>query len=155
SGHDASRVFAISGGVTATLARLTITHGKASQGAGIENAGNLSLNDAVLSDNHAVGGMGGGGISNEAGANLTVHSSALIDNTATAAAASDVFGGGILNQGSADVTSSAFVENVAEGGAGSAFLGSQGGAIDNFGSAMLSVSDTAFINNQALGADGP
>src|SRR5262249_2851895 len=39
SGSDTSRVFAIAAGVTAEIDALTITHGCALQGAGIDNAG--------------------------------------------------------------------------------------------------------------------
>src|SRR5437763_1521431 len=51
SGSDASRVFSISGGVTATLADLTLTHGLADEGARAWNAGNLTISQSVLSSN--------------------------------------------------------------------------------------------------------
>src|SRR5262249_11682806 len=66
SGKDASRVFAISRGVTAFLAGLTITHGHAEDGGGIYNAGTLTVAHCTLSANKALGGDGhharGGGI---------------------------------------------------------------------------------------------
>ena len=129
SGNSASRVFDISNGATVTIAGLTIANGA------------------------TVGGLGGGGILNEAGATLTLSHSALTDNTATAASDTvDVFGGGLLNEGSATVVSSTFSGNQALGGGGGSFFGgSVGGGIDNFGGATLTVTDSTFVDNQALG----
>jgi hypothetical protein len=158
SGQDASRVFAVGSGVKATLAGLTIAHGKAAMGGGIDNAGALTVRDSILSDNQAAGGAGGGGIVNEAAAGLTLDHSLLNNNQATAGAGADVFGGGLLNYGSATVTSSAFSGNKALGGTGPAgdfFAGSVGGAIDNFGGATLTVAGSTFTTNQAVGAAGP
>jgi hypothetical protein len=154
SGNDASRVFDIAGGVTVTLSRLTLAHGLATQGGAIDNAGTLVIGDATFSDNRSAGGMGGGAIDNEPGSSLTLSRSTLADNTATAAAAADVFGGALLNQGHAVVTASTFSGNQALGGAGPIFAGSQGGAIDNFEGATLVVSTSTFTDNQAIGAAG-
>ena len=60
SGNSASRVFDVNSGATVTIAGLTIANGA------------------------TVGGLGGGGILNEAGATLTLNHSALTNNTATA-----------------------------------------------------------------------
>jgi hypothetical protein len=156
SGNDVSRVFDIAGGVTVTLSGLTLAHGLAPQGGAIDNAGNLAIRDAIFSDNHSVGGIGGGAIDNQPGAGLTLSQSSLTNNTATAGAASDVFGGALLNQGSAIVSSSTFEDNEALGGgnSGTFFAGSQGGAIDNFGTASLTVTSSTFANNEAVGAAG-
>src|SRR5207237_8193341 len=63
--------------------------------------------------------------------------------------------GGVLNEGKATVTACSFSGNQALEGAGSSFFsGSQGGAIDNFGGATLTLTGSTFTNNQALGADG-
>ena len=80
----------------------------------------------------------------------------LTNNTATAASDTvDVFGGGLLNEGSATVTSCTFSGNQALGGGGTSFFGgSVGGGIDNFGGATLTVTGSTFTNNQALGT-GP
>jgi hypothetical protein len=57
SSNHASRIFNISGGVTVTLAGLTITEGSATQGGGIENAGgNLTVANDVFSNNQALNG---------------------------------------------------------------------------------------------------
>ncbi|HKB42442.1 MAG TPA: hypothetical protein VKD72_38805, partial [Gemmataceae bacterium] len=130
SGNSSSRVFDISNGATVTLAGLTIANGA------------------------TVGGLGGGGILNEAGAHLTLSRDVLTSNTATAASNTvDVFGGGFLNEGTATVVSCTFSGNQALGGGGGSFFGgSVGGAIDNFGGASLTVTDSTFLNNQALGS---
>ena len=116
SGNSAGRVFDVGSGATVTLARVTIADGKASVGGGIDNAGTLLLDHSTLSDNQAVGGLGGGGILNEAGATLSLLHSALNNNTATAGSdAVDVFGGGLLNEGRATVTSSTFTRQPGPG----------------------------------------
>ncbi len=75
SGSSASRVFDIGAGATVTIADLTIANGA------------------------TVGGLGGGGVLNEAGATLTLMHTAVNNNTATAASdAVDAFGGGLLNR---------------------------------------------------------
>jgi len=154
SGNNTSRVFDISGGKTVTIAGLTIAHGKAATGGGIDNAGTLTLTNSTLANNQAVGGMGGGGILNEASARLTLDHDALTGNLATTSVGSDVFGGGLLNLGVATVTSSTFKGNQAlGGGSGTFFGGSVGGGIDNFGGATLIVTGITFINNQAISTD--
>jgi hypothetical protein len=65
SGNHASRVFSISGGVTVTIARLTIIDGLASgapgNGGGILNTGSqLTVANDVLSNNQALGVSGNG-----------------------------------------------------------------------------------------------
>src|SRR5262245_19327539 len=87
SGGDTIRVFSISGGTTdVTLARLTIAHGQAVQGAGIDNTGNLTVSHCNFSDNLAVGGIGvtalGGAIFNETGGTLGVIQSTFTGNQA-------------------------------------------------------------------------
>ncbi len=133
SGNHASRVFDINNSATVTLAGLTIANG------------------SVTGDESAT--LGGGGVLNEAGSTLTLNRDAVNNNTATAASDTvDVFGGGLLNEGTATVIGSAFSGNQALGGGGGSFFGgSVGGGIDNFGGASLTVTDSAFVNNQALG----
>src|SRR5262249_40823945 len=68
SGSDHSRVFSVAAGVTAEIDGLTITHGMAGNGGGINNAGGLSLVGCTVSDNQALGAPGsparGGGVYN-------------------------------------------------------------------------------------------
>ncbi len=134
SGNSASRVFDVRNSATVTLAGLTIANG------------------SVTADESAT--FGGGGILNEAGSTLTLSQCALNNNKATAASNTvDVFGGGLLNLGSATVSSCTLSGNEARGGGGTSFFGgSCGGAIDNYGGATLAVTSCSFSSNQALGA---
>jgi hypothetical protein len=159
SGSDASRVFSITGGVTATLADLTVTHGLADEGAGVWNAGNLTISQSVLSSNQAVnataGGIGrGGGIFNAAGATLAIDHSTLTANLATGDGKGQ--GGGLLNKGQASVSHTTFTDNRAVGGTAGTFISSsgQGGAIRNEDGATLAVDHSTFLNNQAFGGPG-
>ena len=68
------------------------------------------------------GELGGGGILNDAGATLNLTSCAVINNQATAGASLDVFGGGLLNLGTAIVTFSTFTGNKAMGGGSSSTI---------------------------------
>ena len=156
SGAGASRVFHIADGAAVTLSHLTIANGVAAQGGGVDNAGTLLITYCTLFNNQANGGSGGGGVLNEAKAGLTISHSSLTQNKAVTGPGADVFGGGLLNYGKATVTSSTFTANKALGGASSSFFGgSVGGGVSNFGGATLAVSDSKFVNNQAVGADGP
>jgi hypothetical protein len=155
SGGDASRVFTIASGTSVKIDGLTVAHGKAEVGGGIDNFGTLTLSNSVLTDNQAVGGLGGGGIDNEPGATLTLDHDAVTGNTAHVDATGDVLGGGLLNQDTATVTASSFSGNQATGGAAfDALGGSAGGAIDNYSQATLTVSDSTFSDNHAVAAAG-
>ena len=157
SGNDASRVFRISGGVTAAIDDLTITHGRAAgDGGGILNTGNtLTLDRVVLSNNLAVGtsaGNGrGGAIANVSGAALVVTDCLFIQNQALGGGQG--FGGGIVNVASRlTVSRSAFVGNQAMGGPGGG--AARGGAIDTSNALDVRISDSTFVGNKAIGADG-
>ena len=124
------RVFEIGSGATVALANLTIANGQ------------------TFSTGTVGGELGGGGILNDAGAKLKLTSCAVVNNQATAGVDLQVFGGGLLNLGTANVTSSMFTGNqVLEG------TGSGGGAIDNFGGATLTVTGCTFTSNQAKSTD--
>ena len=106
SGNHASRVFDISGMAkpTVTLANLTIAYGK------------------TTSTGTSGGALGGGGILNNAGATLNLTSCAVVNNQAVAGSAPDgsrldVFGGSLLNLGTAYVTACTFTGNQALDGA--------------------------------------
>src|SRR6516225_7382219 len=72
--HDTDQiVFApgLQGTIALTSGQLNISDGRATQGAGIDNFGSLTLSQCILSDNQAINTAGngqGGGIMNEAGA---------------------------------------------------------------------------------------
>src|SRR5262249_39563960 len=124
-----------------------------------------TVSNSTFKQNSALGGAGGaggsgshggGGILNEAGATLAVDHTDFTANQAQVNATSDVFGGGLLNAGKAVVTSSTFSNNQALGGASfTAIAGSDGGGIDNFGGATLTLTSSTFTGNQALCAAGP
>jgi hypothetical protein len=122
-----------------TIAGLTITGGKATQGGGILNAGTLHLSQDVLTQNVAQGvpnggNAFGGGLYNKAGT-VTIDQSTFTGNQALGAnggsggapaimpGLSSVallgvgMGGGVWNDGgSVTVTSSSFSGNLAQGG---------------------------------------
>ena len=53
SGNKVSQVFAVAAGKTVGISGLTIAQGNAGTGGGIDNAGALSLNHVILSNNQA------------------------------------------------------------------------------------------------------
>src|SRR5262249_13061676 len=132
SGNHASRVFDIQGGATVTIGGLTIANGLVVDGKG-------------------------GGIANEQGATLHLVNDTFANNTA------DRAGGGLWNHGGATVpvSGSAFTGNNAFGsltfsspdeGFSAGSGGTEGGAIDNDGTAT--VSNSRFTDNLAQGITG-
>jgi hypothetical protein len=164
SGNHASRVFDISGGVTVTIAGLTITDGLAAQtgapgqgGAIRDVGGTVTVADAVLSNNEArgVGAQGqGGAIECDSGARLTITNSQFVANLAhgvasggTTAGAGGI--GGAIQSVSATltITGCTFSQNQAIGD-----NAANGGAINCTGSAT--VIDTTFLGNRTIGGSG-
>lgn len=155
-GQGVGRVFSIGSGSIVAISGLTIQDGLAPIGGGIDNAGALTLNQVVLANNQAIGGLGGGAIYNEYGAGLAIIDSTVTNNVATAGTGYDVAGGGLLNIGTANVDASTFTGNQAVGGNSLDFIGgSVGGAIDNFGGGHLTVYQSSFSGNLAVAAAGP
>src|SRR5262249_38279061 len=101
SGGNTNRVFGIAGGTSGDIHNLTIENGKAAEGGGIlNNGGQLTLVNMVLSSNLAIGRAGNAG--GTAGAN--------------GSAGGDGLGGAIANEGgTVTVVSSQIVSNVAQG----------------------------------------
>src|SRR5262245_16011417 len=179
SGNGASRVFDVSGGVTVTIAGLTITDGLAngsspvlaSAGGGILNFGSLTLANDVLSNNQAVGDAGtsptgrvgaalGGAVANLGSGSLTISSSAFTANQALGAdhsvgtSAGNAQGGAILNFATASVSDSRFTHNVARAGSdctGTLDATGAGGGI--FNNRSLTVANSTFSHNQAIGGN--
>ena len=162
SGNYQSRVFRISGGVTVSIADLSITKGRAAgDGGAILNTGStLALDRVVLAENQAVGASGGNGrgagVASVSGATLTVTDSLFNQNQAVGGATGGVMtfgrGGGIFALASSlTVSRSTFVANQAIGGAGGG-TGQGGGIIADSSSAA--VTDSTFIGNQAIGGNG-
>jgi hypothetical protein len=168
SGNDTNRVFAIDEGFTVTIAGLTITRGRGQAkwqggGGGIQNKGSiLTLKNDVFSGNQALGNfVSGGAVSNLHGGILTVIDSTFDSNVVTGS--NGGLGGAISNGESASiasVTRSKFVGNHAEGSnggrlnAGHTDLGfGEGGAIVNQEGATLTVEDSTFTGNLAIGGN--
>jgi hypothetical protein len=179
SGNNASRVFDISGGVTVTIAGMTMADGLAngsapvlaSTGGGILNFGSLTLSSDVLANNEAVGnastsptgrvgGALGGGVANLGSSSLTIISSAFTGNQAvgadhsSGASAGNALGGAIINSATATISDSQFTFNLAQGGSdctGSLDATGTGGGISNSGS--LTVTGSTFSHNQAIGGN--
>jgi hypothetical protein len=130
SGNNQVRVFAMNSGTTNMLSGLTITAGRGllSPGGGIANAGDLRIEDCVVSD---CDGDYGGGIYNSANLLLT---NCLITSCV---AAPEADGGGILNRGSA-VLCACTVSNC---------LGFWGGGIESWG--VLAMTNSTIVDNGA------
>ncbi len=134
TGNQASRVFQVDGGVTASISGLTITGGSTSgNGGGILNDGALTLTGVTLTQNTA---RYGGAIFTQGGS-LSLALCTIAGNTAA------VSGGGIEAQNNITVIASTFANNVATAG--------DGGAIDNpnGGEYTITVEDTIFSNDSS------
>jgi hypothetical protein len=169
SGTDADRIFRINGGLTVTIAGLTLTHGRAvgsTGGAGILSAGTLTVRDDVLSDNRAEDL--GGALCALPGSVLTTIGSTFFRNLVVGPE------GAFLTEGSAisgpsdnsittpiTVIACTFIGNQAIGGNGGVLHASDpsielgnanGGAIHAH--TTLTVLDSIFIGNQAIAGNG-
>ncbi|MGI8856293.1 MAG: beta strand repeat-containing protein [Thermomicrobiales bacterium] len=131
-GNSTVGVFAVNSGVTATLSALTIQHGNAGSGGGIDNNGTLTVMNSTFAANTVIGSnltaAGGGGIFNRG--TLTVVNSTFSRNSANSGFGGG--GGGIYNTSTLTVTDSTFSDNAASGGSATV-----GGGIANFGTATL------------------
>jgi hypothetical protein len=167
SGNNQSRVFDVNNsGATVTIAGLTITHGLADNGGGIQNVGTLTLTACTISNNQAHSPPGsfaeGGGMFNTG--TLTVQDSDFIGNVAmggrgTGSNSSAGRGGGLACDQSATTTVSncTFNGNQAIGGAGDpGVIGSNGAGagVVNAGTAVLTVTGSTFSHNLAIGGAG-
>ena len=128
--HGASAIFQIDAGASVTLSGLSLTHGSATDGGAILNAGTLTLISCTLSGNRA---YDGGGVYNAG--TLTLSTSTLTGN----AASHD--GGAIDNVGTLGVTNSTLSGNSA----------GSGGGVYNAGTLTLT---NATLAGNAAGAGG-
>jgi len=141
AGTGLFRVFKINSGMTVAVSGMTITNGMegsiVGNGAGINNAGTLSLSDCVISGNNTGGGSSGGGIytqgpltvtrcainGNDAGlgAGIRVSSTTLVMSDSTISGNGAIYPGGGLYMDAATVmvTNCAFSGNKANGNFGS------------------------------------
>ncbi len=133
-------IFVVDPGVAVKISGMTIAHGFSiylGSGAGIDNAGTLSVSHTTISDNSSDGGIDNIGT-------LAVSHSTIAEN-----AAED--GGGIHNTGSLTVSFTTISHNYAVGGG---YVAGYGGGIDNTG--MLTVKhSTIFANNIPVEINGP
>ena len=141
-GQGQSTVLQVLAGANVTVSNITITGGQANQGyasasgGGIQNAGTLTLDDSVVSQNTA--GQAGGGIANTMGT-LTVDDSVIAGNTASG------FGGGGIanNQGVVTVINSVITANTSA---------QRGAGLLNFGG-TVTLTDTTVSGNTGIGID--
>ncbi len=103
-----SRVLQVAPGVQASVTRMTLANGRADLGAGVLNAGTLSLSESTVSGNTAT--SEGAGIFNSG--NLSLTNSTVTNNSA------GVAGGGIKNTGSLTVLHGTISGNTADLGGG-------------------------------------
>jgi CSLREA domain-containing protein len=108
-------------------------------GGGIYSDGALTVNDSVLSDNHAF--EDGGGIYH-IGSLLTINGSAIRDNVAE-----DGSGGGIVSSGTVTVDNSSVSDNIAN-------TDIDGGGGINSGSGKLTITGSTINGNTTIGFGG-
>ena len=171
SGNHSSRAFDISGGVTVTIAGLTIANGVAHSdlgGGGILNQDSmLTLSHDDLTGNEALGLGGssayvqGGAVNNLADTALTVTDSQFTENRVIGGSGGEGVGGGAIGTlATASVTGSSFTSNLAQAGNGGVapanafFTGDvMGGAlVSMFGT--VTVDQSSFTGNQAIAGSG-
>ncbi len=160
SGNNATRVFVVSSGVSATIDGLTVRNGRSisTVGGGIYNAGTLTLTNSAVTSSFSL--PGGGGIYN-AGV-LTVISSTLSGST------SNSMGGGIYNVATLTMIGSTLSGNVCYGMGGGVYnaatltvisstltgnaSNATGGGIYNIGT--LTMSGSALLSNSSFTSGG-
>jgi hypothetical protein len=136
-GNGNHRVFSVAEGVNAELIGVTVTGGATTEvGGGIQNAGTFLLRDSTVSGNTA---SVGGGVANLETGTLIIVNSILAQNMAT------TFGGGIRNQGGAEVIDTSVLNNAAMQAAG---------GISNRPGATMTLTGATVQGNIATGPRG-
>jgi len=130
------------------VSNLTIQNGSANIGAGIFNAGTMSINSTTISANavHLGSSPRGGGVEN--GGTLTISNSTLTGNTAVGLESGA--GGGIDNGGTLTISNSTLTGNTASGGDRLHSGYGYGGGINNGGT--LTISNSTLTGNTATGS---
>ncbi len=129
SGNNVVQVFSVSGSVTASISGLTIEHGVGEYGAGIGNAGTLTLTNDAISGNGTIANevtYQGAGLYNSG--TLTMNDCTVNNNV------SYWWGGGLYNTGTATLTDCTVAQNAAY---------TSGGGIDNYGTLSVTSSTVA------------
>ncbi|MEY2512083.1 MAG: hypothetical protein QOE26_2846 [Verrucomicrobiota bacterium] len=166
------RVLSLSSAPTVTITGVTLRNGSSTgTGGGINSAGSLTLNSALVSGNRSGNGVSGGGIlsqktlilnntvvsDNQAGGNgggifttgtATVNSSFISGNLTL----NGGYGGGILNNGTMTITDSLISGNQTLRGSALATSG-KGGGIWNAGG-PITILNSTISNNSALSDGG-
>jgi hypothetical protein len=144
--NSASRVFEIQAGSDVTFRGLAITHGQATQGAGVLNAGDLTVIDSAITSNTAIND--GGGVYSTG--SLTMKRSDVSSNRAFGNFLNLGKGAGIYVAGTATIDRSSVNGNTL-------FIGNGGGIYQDAGS-TLTVTNSSVLNNQitvtGIGSDG-
>ena len=117
-----NRVFWIPGGFTATMKDLTIRHGVITglqcRGGGLVNSGQLDLFDCIITTNLSYDRFPyGGGIANDAGAQLNMTNCTVSGNTASTpgnTVQTEARGGGIENKGTIVMTNCTIANNTVQ-----------------------------------------
>ncbi len=118
-GDSLDRVFDVLGGKV-SISKVTIQHGRADHGGGLQNrGGNVTLSAVAISNNLAIGSDGTAGAAGTAG---------MISGGkgTNAGAATDGEGGGVFNAGTLNVAKSVIATNMAKGGRAGG-IGGRGG----------------------------
>jgi hypothetical protein len=180
SGKSAIRLLHVHIGGTLILNDITLMDGLAMEpvnvldpirnaGGAIYNAGQLTINNSLITDNNAR--RQGGGIYNAASGEITINSSTIQNNEVTLDNEADESGGGIANEGlimildstisgniaaergggiSNEITGLVAITNSTISGNATTFAGAYGGAaISNAGT--LEISFTTITNNSGAG----
>jgi len=130
--NTAGTIFTVNAGVTSTISGLTITDGSGANGGGIYNKGTLTLSGDDIIDNQLSDAGGGGGIYNSSGAQLTLQTVVVSDNSAGS-------GGGLYNAGTVSISGgSIFQSNTSSG---------EGGGIYNKGGKITATGNTQITGN--------
>ncbi|MFZ0826557.1 MAG: fibronectin type III domain-containing protein [Verrucomicrobiia bacterium] len=157
SGQNHSRVFNIAAGATVAISQLTISNGLASgnpgQGGGILNAGNLTLQNCIVTGNSAVGlpgGDGDGGGIYSSGP-LMLQNCTISGNSANGGSGGNGIGGGIYSAIKLSLVNCLVSSNNAANGNGPA-----GGGIEAEVSLAMTNCTISFnsINNGVIGPAG-
>src|SRR5215210_691297 len=137
------RVFDVQAGTTVEIAGVTIRNGRlpsgGGDGAGIRNAGDLTLTRVAVTANNASAGAGGGIFSSGASSSLTIAQSAITGNSAASA------GGGIAVDGALTLTDSRISGNSA---------GTLGGGIYAFQNSDAEIVNVTITGNHAANQAG-
>ena len=149
-GQNTRRVVTVASAVTATIDHFTIQNGRETRdmnsgggGAGINNAGNLTVNNSIIQDNLSIyPSSQGAGIYNSSNATISVNETLIQDNE------SDTWGGGIYNLGTATLTKSSIKGNIA-GKVGSGG-GGGGGVVNDNGT--MTINESTISGNRLSGA---